>query len=90
MTAARVHLSELVSKVETGEEVVITRYGRPVVRMVPATQVKQPFPLQRLAALRKRIYAQTKNSTELLPKPLKPSKPVPRGSVLVILRNGKK
>ena len=35
---ARARLSELVEKVEAGEEVVLTRRGQPVVRMVPARE----------------------------------------------------
>ena len=53
LAVAKAHLSELISKVESGEEVVITRHGRPVARVVPTTPVKQPVPLERLAALRK-------------------------------------
>ena len=48
-------MSELINKVESGEEVVITRHGRPVARVVPATPVKQPVPLERLAELRKSL-----------------------------------
>ena len=55
LAVAKAHLSELINKVESGEEVVITRHGRPVARVVPATPVKQPVPLERLAALRKRL-----------------------------------
>lgn len=32
---AKTHLSEVVARVEAGEEVVITRHNRPVARMVP-------------------------------------------------------
>ena len=31
---AKTHLSRLISRVEAGEEVVIARYGKPVVRLV--------------------------------------------------------
>ena len=55
LATAKAQLSELINKVESGEEVVITRHGRPVARVVPATPVKQPVPLERLAALRKRL-----------------------------------
>ena len=55
LAVAKAHLSELINKVEAGEEVVITRHGRPVARVVPATPVKQPVPLERLAALRKSL-----------------------------------
>ena len=55
LAVAKAQLSELINKVESGEEVVITRHGRPVARMIPATPVKQPVPLERLAALRKSL-----------------------------------
>ncbi len=32
---AKTHLSELLTKVEAGEEIVITRYDTPVARLVP-------------------------------------------------------
>ena len=32
---AKTHLSELVARVEAGEEVVLTRHNRPVARIVP-------------------------------------------------------
>jgi prevent-host-death family protein len=32
------HLSELVAAVERGEEVVITRHGKPAVRLIPAQE----------------------------------------------------
>lgn len=54
---AKAHLSELLNAVEGGEEVVITRHGRPVVRVVPASPIKQPMPLQRLAELRTQVPA---------------------------------
>ena len=36
---AKTNLSSLLDKVEQGEEVVITRHGAPVARLVPARQV---------------------------------------------------
>ncbi|MFN0305270.1 MAG: type II toxin-antitoxin system Phd/YefM family antitoxin [Burkholderiales bacterium] len=54
---AKAHLSELLNTVEAGEEVVITRHGRPVVRVLPASSIKEPLPLQRLAELRRQIPA---------------------------------
>lgn len=33
---AKTHLSELIEKVAKGDEVTITRHGRPVARLVPA------------------------------------------------------
>lgn len=66
LAVAKAQLSELVNKVEAGEEVLITRHGRPVARMVPATPVMQPVPLQRLAALRKRLPARKGSSAQAL------------------------
>lgn len=35
VTAARARLSELVRRAEAGEEIVLTRHGRPAARLVP-------------------------------------------------------
>jgi prevent-host-death family protein len=42
--AAKTHLSRLIDQVNAGEEVVITRHGRPVARLVPATVAKPRQP----------------------------------------------
>lgn len=68
LAVAKAHLSELISKVESGEEVVITRHGRPVARVVPAVPVKQPVPLERLAELRKRLPPRKGSSAKELRK----------------------
>ena len=39
---AKTHLSRLIERVETGEEVVIARAGRPVARLVPYRVRKSP------------------------------------------------
>lgn len=52
---AKAHLSELLNTVESGQEVVITRHGRPVARVLPANAVKQTLPLTRLAKLRQQL-----------------------------------
>ena len=64
---AKAHLSELLNTVESGEEVVITRHGRPVVRVLPANPLKQALPLQRLAELRQQVPARQGSSAALLP-----------------------
>ncbi len=67
LATAKAQLSELINKVEAGEEVVITRHGRPVARVVPASQAKQPVPLKRLAELRKSLPPwEGRNSAKLL------------------------
>jgi prevent-host-death family protein len=42
MHEAKTHLSELVEKVEAGEEVVIARAGRPIARLVPFHPQRAP------------------------------------------------
>ena len=42
--AAKTHLSRLIDQVNAGEEVGITRHGRPVARLVPATAAKPRKP----------------------------------------------
>ena len=37
---AKTHLAKLLDKVQAGEQVTITRHGRPVARMVPAHPTK--------------------------------------------------
>jgi prevent-host-death family protein len=63
---AKAHLSELLNTVESGEEVVITRHGRPVARVLPASPIKQMLPLQRLAELRQQVPAWHGSSASLL------------------------
>lgn len=66
LAVAKARLSDLINKVEAGEEVVITRHGRPVARVVPATPVKQPLPLKRLAELRKSVPGWREGSAKSL------------------------
>ncbi|MBI1864961.1 MAG: type II toxin-antitoxin system prevent-host-death family antitoxin [Nitrospirae bacterium] len=42
---AKVHLSEILNQVETGQEVVITRRGRPVARLATVRKAFKPLPL---------------------------------------------
>ena len=42
--AAKTHLSRLIDQVNAGEEIVITRHGRPVARLVPASEVRPRKP----------------------------------------------
>lgn len=45
MHEAKTHLSRLLARVAAGEEVVISKAGRPVARLVPFRDVRQPRPL---------------------------------------------
>lgn len=66
LAQAKAHLSELLNTVESGEEVVITRHGRPVARVLPASPIKQKLPLKRLAELRQQVPAREGSSATLL------------------------
>lgn len=63
---AKAHLSELLDKVEAGEEVVITRHGEPVAHIRPAVPPKKPLPLEKLAAFRARMPPWGESSAKLL------------------------
>ncbi|HKN28040.1 MAG TPA: type II toxin-antitoxin system prevent-host-death family antitoxin [Roseiarcus sp.] len=63
---AKAHLSELLDKVEAGEEVVITRHGRAVAHVRSVSPPKRPLPLDDLAAFRATMPPQRRSSAELL------------------------
>jgi prevent-host-death family protein len=46
---AKTHLSELLEKVEAGEEITITKHGAPVAKLVPVK--KEVRPEERVAAI---------------------------------------
>ena len=48
---AKAHFSELLERVENGEEVTITRHGSPVARLVPVK--RSVTPEERMAAIRR-------------------------------------
>ena len=56
---AKTHLSELLDRVELGEELVIARRGRPVARLVPVADANQ----QRAAEAVKRLRALRRGAT---------------------------
>jgi prevent-host-death family protein len=51
--AAKTQLSRLVDQVNAGEEVVITRHGRPVARLVPAGEQN---PTRKLGTLKGKVW----------------------------------
>lgn len=61
---AKAHLSELLSRIEAGEEVVITRRGRPVARLTAVPAPKRP--VESLAGFRSRIAAPKTPATDVL------------------------
>jgi len=66
LAEAKAHLSELLDQVEAGEEVVVTRHGREVARILSALGPKQPLPLDDLAAFRATMPQLRRPSAELL------------------------
>ena len=68
LAQAKAHLSELLDKVEAGEEVVITRHGRAIAHIQPVLRLKQPLQLEALAAFRAGMPQLQQPSSELLRK----------------------
>lgn len=52
---AKTHLSSLLEKVSRGEEVVITKRGKAVARLVPTEQADQSATINELLTLRKEV-----------------------------------
>jgi prevent-host-death family protein len=65
---AKAHLSELLDKVEAGEEVVITRHGRAAARLNGVSRPKRPLVqmLDDLAAFRATLPPRQESSAEVL------------------------
>jgi prevent-host-death family protein len=66
LAQAKAHLSDLLDKVESGEEVVITRHGKPVAHMRAVLSPKKAVALDRLAAFRARVPQWETNSAKLV------------------------
>ncbi|MCY4016366.1 MAG: type II toxin-antitoxin system prevent-host-death family antitoxin [Gammaproteobacteria bacterium] len=66
LARAKACLSELLDKVEAGEEVVITRRGRAVARLSEVGQSKKPLPLADLAEFRRTMPKLSRPSAEML------------------------
>lgn len=65
---AKAQLSRLIDKVEAGDEVVITRHGRPVARVTAVEQRKKPIDFDGLAETRKKLPPWKGSSAKLLRK----------------------
>ncbi|MBZ9934992.1 type II toxin-antitoxin system prevent-host-death family antitoxin [Mesorhizobium sp. BR1-1-16] len=63
---AKTHLSELLDRVEAGEDIVITRHGRAVAQLRAAETPKTSIPFEELAALRASLPKLDRSSAELL------------------------
>ena len=63
---AKAHLSEILTRIEGGVEVVITRRGRPIARLCPITQARKPIDFKALDALRARQRGRAIPSVQLI------------------------
>jgi prevent-host-death family protein len=64
LAEAKAQLSRLVEMVEAGEDVTITKRGRPAVRIVPSTPPRQQLPS--LAEFRARLPQQKQSAGEFI------------------------
>ncbi len=63
---AKAHLSELLARVENGEELVITRRGRPVAQLSPIRPVKIPPDWKAIRAFRESMPATKTSAADLV------------------------
>lgn len=63
---AKAHLSELLARVEGGEELVITRRGRPVANLSPVRPIKRPPDWQAIRAFRESMPTMETSATDLV------------------------
>jgi prevent-host-death family protein len=63
---AKAHLSEVLDRVERGEEVVITRRGKPVARVSQVQQPKEPIDFAGIRALRESMPFQEVPSVDII------------------------
>ncbi len=66
LAQAKARLSEILDKVEAGQDVVITRRGKAVAQVSAISRPKKPVPLENLAIFRDRISPQNRPSAEIL------------------------
>ena len=66
LAQAKARLSELLDRVEAGQEVIITRRGKAVAHLSPVVQPKKPLPLGDLAGFRESMPLLRRPSAELL------------------------
>lgn len=63
---AKAHLSELLARVESGEELIITRRGLPVAQLSPIRPVKRAPDWQAISAFRESTPAMKTSATDLV------------------------
>jgi prevent-host-death family protein len=63
---AKAHLSELTDRAEHGEEIVITKRGRPVAVLSPVRRAKEPVDVDAARALLASLPPQTESAAEAI------------------------
>lgn len=63
---AKAHLSEILDKVEAGQEVVITRRGKPVARVSGTRRAKRPLDFAAIDAFRRKTPMQKESAADLI------------------------
>lgn len=66
LAQAKATLSQLLDRVESGQQFVITRRGRPVARISAVLDSKKPLPLRDLAEFRAAMPKLRRSSAQLL------------------------
>ncbi len=66
LAQAKARLSELLDKVEAGQDILITRRGKAVAHLSPALAPRKPLPLQDLAGFRAGMPRLRRPAAELL------------------------
>ena len=66
LAQAKARLSELLDKVETGQEIVITRRGKAVAHLSAVVGPKKPLPLRELARFRATMPRLRRSAADLL------------------------
>lgn len=63
---AKAHLSELVAQAEAGEEICITRRGKPVARLTAADTARKPVSLAELRAVTEAMAPQAEPAGDFM------------------------
>jgi prevent-host-death family protein len=63
---AKAHFSEILAKVESGHDVLITRRGAPVARLTGVERVKNPLRLDAIDAFRASLKPTPERSADLI------------------------
>ena len=66
LSQAKARLSELLDRVQAGEDVLISRHGRPAAHLRPVSRAKRPLALADLAAFRATMPPLRRPNAELL------------------------